>query len=90
MVDPQRIRENLEEERNIKIQEQKNKFDDKQHKAEDLAEQQRLEKVKKAHDHNLVAQSRTKENLSQERIEQAQRQKNELMEKQQKAQELAE
>jgi len=52
MVDPQRTKENLEVDRNIKIQEQKNKIEEKQHKAEDLAEQQRIQKVKKAQDHN--------------------------------------
>lgn len=64
MVDPQRTKENLEVDRNIKIQEQKNKIEEKQHKAEDLAEQQRIQKVKKAQDHNQMAQTRTKENIS--------------------------
>jgi len=38
-------------------------------KVSNIAEKQRLEKVRKAKEHNKKAETRTKENLSQERKE---------------------
>lgn len=62
-----RTKDNISLERMDQLQEKKNQQALKQQKASDLAEEARLEKVRKAKEHNKKAMTRTKENLSVER-----------------------